>query len=55
MSFEVRMGKVWLYGGASWKRFALGFEINTSWVTVDIGFFYLAIEYWGIFRGKSRD
>jgi hypothetical protein len=53
MSFEVKLGKVWLYGGASWKRFALGFEINTSWVTVDIGPFYVAIEYWNAFRRKD--
>jgi hypothetical protein len=54
MSFEVKAGKVWLYGGINWRRIALGFEINDSWISVDFLFFWFSIEYWGAFRRNSE-
>ena len=54
MSFEFKAGKVWLYGGLSFRRLAIGFEINSTWTSVDLGFFWFSVEYWGLFRRDSE-
>ena len=41
---EVGNGKMWLFFGFT-KQIALGFNINTYSVNVDLGPFYLGVEW----------
>ena len=50
MSIEKRVGKVWLYAGANFRRLAVGFEIDRFSASIDLGIIWFSIEYWGLFN-----
>ena len=50
MSFEKRVGRVWLHAGVNIRRFAIGFEIDRFGASIDLGIIWFNIEYWGLFH-----
>lgn len=41
---EKKMGKFWVSYGTTYG-FAVGFAISKSYITIDLGFFYVGIEF----------
>ena len=44
-SVEVRVSKLWLQFGYSFARFAIGFSIDRWSANIDLGPFWISIEY----------
>ena len=45
MHKETGFGKLWISYGWSFKRFAIGFCIDTYHADIDLGFFWFGIEF----------
>ena len=48
MALEKKIGKVWLYFGWNFKRVAFGISVDRYDLAIDFLFWYLTIEYWGL-------
>lgn len=44
MGNEKKMGRFWISWGTTYG-FALGFAISKSYITADLGFWYVGIEF----------
>jgi hypothetical protein len=44
-SVEVRVSKLWLHFGYSFARFAIGFSVDRWSASIDLGPFWISIEY----------
>ena len=42
---EIKINNSWLYFGFSFKRFAIGFEINRYHFNIDLFFIWIGIEF----------
>jgi hypothetical protein len=42
---EKKLNKVWLYFGYSFKRFSIGFTIDTYHLDIDLGFIWIGVEW----------
>jgi len=45
MTNQIKIGKSWLYFGFSFKRFALGFEIDKYHADLDLFFVWVGVEF----------
>jgi hypothetical protein len=45
MNKEIMAGRCWIHVGINWKRVALGFSIDRWALSIDIGPFWLSLEW----------
>jgi len=45
MNKEIKIKNSWLYFGLSFKRFAIGFEIDKYHVDIDLFFIWIGVEF----------
>lgn len=54
MSSIIRIGSIWIYGGVSWRRIAVGICIDGLSLSIDLGPFWITIEWWKLFNRKGK-
>jgi hypothetical protein len=45
MNKEIKIKNLWLYFGLSFKRLAIGFEIDRYHVDIDLFFIWIGVEF----------